>query len=268
MALKAAVEKLDEIPEPLREHYAEKDGKFILIVQPAAGFELGEIEALKSALGAERGVSEKMRRELERLGSNWDKDRKVWVHSIDPDKAREAIAKLDELGNLDPAKEADKIANTKFEAAKAQLLEKHTGEIKTREERIGHLTKTVESLLIDQAATAALAEAKGSVDLLLPHVRAHTRVKEADGRFSVEVVDKDGNSRIADAQGTPMDIKALIAEMRQSDTFARAFDGDGQNGGGKQPDHDGKGGGPKGDFGGDRAARTAAIAKRFNLPPR
>lgn len=251
MALKALLASLDGIDDATKALYVEKDGKFVLDVEGVEGFALEDVSGLKTALGKERTAREN----AERLTAAF-KD-------IDPAKAKDALAKVEEWGNLDPSKEADKIANSKFEAAKAQLLEKHTGEITARDERIGHLSKTVESLLIDQAATAALAEAKGSVELLLPHVRAHTRVKEVDGRFTVEVVDKDGNAKIADSKGTPMDIKGLVAEMRQSEAFGRAFEASGNSGTGKQPGNGTGGGVQKGNFGGTREERTAAIAARF-----
>lgn len=239
MALKAIVEKLEDVAEPMREHYRAgtadegTEGKFVLGVEAVSGFTLENVDGLKSALGKERTRADK----AEGLT--------VKFKDLDPDKARAAMTELEELKKLDPSAEADKIANTKFEAAKAQLLEKHASELTERDERNKHLSSTVESLLIDAAATAALAEAKGSVELLLPHVKSHTRVKEVDGKFVVEVVDKDGNGRIGDAKGTPMDIKGLVAEMRQSSTFARAFDGSGQSGGGTQA---GQGTGGTGDL--------------------
>lgn len=252
MALKAILASLDGIDDATKALYVEKDGKFVLDVETVEGFALEDVSGLKTALGKERTAREN----AERLTAAF-KD-------IDPAKAKEALAKVEEWGNLDPSKEADKIANSKFEAAKTQLLEKHTGELTSRDERIGHLTKTVEGLLIDAAATSALAEAKGSVELLLPHVRAHTRVKEVDGKFQVEVIDKDGNAKIADSKGTPMDIKGLVAEMRQSDAFGRAFEGSGNSGTGKTPGNGGgAGGGQKGNFGGSREERTAAIAAKF-----
>jgi len=233
MALKAIIDTIDSLPDVLREHYqpgeGANEGKFVLGVEAVGGLALEDVSGLKSALGKERTTREALEKSV------------VKFKDIDPDKAREALAKLEELGNLDPAKEADKLANTKFEAAKAQLLEKHGGEVQARDERIGQLTKTVEGLLIDAAATSAIAEAKGSIDLLLPHVKAQTRVKETDGKFSVEVIDRDGNGRIANGKGDHMTIQDLVAEMRQSDTFARAFDGTGHSGSGKQPNSGGGG---------------------------
>jgi hypothetical protein len=228
MSLKAIVETIDVVPEAARGFYQEQDGKFILQVEPVDGFALEDVAGLKSTLGKELTLRKKLEKDV------------LKFKDIDPDKARDALAKLEELGSLDPAKEADKIANTKFEAAKAQLLERHNGELQTRDGKIGKLTKTVENLLIDQAATAALAEAKGSVDLLLPHVQRHTRVRENDdGSFVVEVVDKAGNARIGNGRGDPMTIKELVQEMRQSDAFGRAFEGSGQSGSGTRPNSGG-----------------------------
>lgn len=253
MAIKAILEKLDDAPEGLREHYAEKDGKFYLSVEPVDGYALEDVNGLKSALGKERTQRETLERTV------------VAFKDIDPAKARAALEELETLKAIDPTKEADKIANTKFEAAKAQLLDQHGKEVKARDERIAKLSGAVDGLTRKQQATLAIAEAKGSVELLLPHVLAHTRVKETEaGDFVVEVVDAAGNVRIADAKGTPMDVKGLVAEMRQHDVFARAFDGEGHQGTGKQPDT--PGGGSKGDFGGNREERQAAIARKFKLP--
>lgn len=228
MALKALLESLDGLNDDLKAHYVEKDGKFVLGVEPVGGYSLEDVSGLKTALGKERTQREKLERDV------------VKFKDIDPDKARTALTELEELKKLDPASEADKIANGKFEAAKAQLLEKHTKEIGTRDERINTLSGAVDKLLREAQATAAIADAKGSVELLLPHVLAHTRVKEVDGKFIVEVIDHDGNVKISDAKGTPMTIQGLVAEMRASDTFGRAFDGSGHSGSGKQP---GSGGG-------------------------
>lgn len=284
MALKAIIETLDDVPDPFREHYVERtddQGKksYILGVDAVGGYSLDDVSGLKTALGAERGVTEKMRQELARFGSAWDKDKKTWTHSLDPEKAREAIARLEEIGSFDPEKEADKIAKARVDAATQQLVQKHGEEIKAKEARERALVNTVDELLRQQKATAALAEAGGSVELLLPHVLKYTRTVEGDGgKFRVEVIDGDGNVRIADASGTPMDIGGLVKEMRDSSTFGRAFDGEGASGSGKQPDNADKGGAsPKGAplgaqkftgdarFGGTPEERRAAISKKFNL---
>lgn len=255
MTLKAVLESVDDLSDDLKAHYKEEDGKFILDVESVGGYALEDVGGLKTALGKERTEREKLEKKV------------VKFKDIDPDKALEALAELEEIKKIDPEKDADRIANTKFEAAKAQLLKAHEGEIASRDERIGKLTGTVSSLMVDQVATAALAEAKGSVELLLPHVQRHTRVKEQDdGNFVVEVVDKDGNARIGNAKGEPMTIKDLVAEMKASEAFGRAFEASGQSGSGMQPGGGSGGGGrqhQKGDFGGDRKDRVEAIRSKF-----
>ena len=252
--LKAVVEKIEDAPETARSFYkAREDGKFVLSVEESDGYALENISGLKSALGKERSTREQLERDVVRF-----KD-------IDPDKAREALERWAEFQAIDPAKEADRIADTKFNAAKDQLVKKHGDEIKTREDRIARLTGAVDGLTRKQQATAAIADAKGAVELLLPHVLAHTKVKETEaGDFIIEVVDAAGDVRIGNTKGEPMTVKELVAEMRGSESFSRAFDGDGQSGSGKQPDK--IGGSSKADVGGDRAARTAHFAKKFNLP--
>lgn len=252
MALKAIVDTAEAIPQGMADYYAEKDGKFVLNVEPVGGYALEDITGLRNALGAERTRAETLDRTVAKF-----KD-------LDPDKARTALAELEDLKKIDPSAEADKIANTKFEAAKAQLLDKHATEIKARDDRAAALLSSVDNLVRRSAAVQAIAEAKGSVELLLPHVLAHTRVKEVDGEFVVEVIDRAGNVKIGNSKGDAMDMKGLLAEMRDTEAFGRAFDADGHSGTGKQ--HDSGGGSSQpGDWGGDAEARRAAIAKRFGL---
>lgn len=255
MAIKAIVTKLEDAPEALREHYAEKDGKFYLSVDAVDGYALEDVTGLKSALGAERTKREQLEAAV------------VKFKDLDPDKARAALTELEELKKIDPSKEADKIANTKFEAAKAQLMESHKREIEARDGRLGKLTGLVDNLARRQEAIAAIAAEKGSVDLLLPHVLSVTKSEIGDEAEAVKikVLQPDGNERV-NGKGEAMSIRELVAEMKGSETFARAFDGDGHTGSGKEHDKGDGGGSKKGDFGGTREERRAAIAQKFKLP--
>lgn len=224
MALKALVDKVEELPEAARGFYQEKDGRFVLDVEPVDGFALEDIGGLKSTLGKEMT----RRKALEKDFAKY-KD-------IDPDRAREALAKLEEFGSIDPHKEADKIVDQRVKAATGQLVQKHQKELEAERLERQSLEVQLQTVLVDQAATAALAEAKGSVELLLPHVQRHTRVRKLeDGRHVVDVVDKDGNVRIANSKGDPMTIAGLVQEMRKSEAFGRAFEGTGNSGSGTRP---------------------------------
>lgn len=240
MALKAVLDKLDGVADALKGEYTEKDGKFYLSVEPVDGYELDDVSGLKNSLAAERSINEKTGKELGKFGSTWDKEKKVWVHTIDPVKAKEALGKYDEFMKLDPEKEADKIVSTKIESVKSQLTTQHGEEIKVKDGRIAKLEGAVSKVLKTNVAKAAILAAKGSPELLLPHVEAAMRIKETDDDFVVEIVGADGNVRIGDAKGNPMTVDQYVAEMRKSETFGRAFEGDGKGGTGKEP---GKGGG-------------------------
>lgn len=259
MALKAIIEKLDDVAEGVRSEYRAGtkeeglEGRFVLAVDTVGGFALENVEGLKSALGKERTTVRNLTAAAEAF-----KD-------MDPAKAREALAKFDEFSKLDPEKEADKIAQTKLDGLKAQLVEKHTGELTARDTRIQGLTSVVDSLVREQAATAAIAAAKGSVELLLPHVLKQTRTVEKDGNFSVEVIDASGNIRIGDGQGSPMDLAGLVGELRKSDVFARAFEGEGHSGSGAPPPGGG-GGATRGKLDGNTAERGAYFASKYGLP--
>lgn len=241
MALKAVLENLDSVEEGVKPFYTQRDGKFFLDVESTDGYELTDVSSLQGALSTERSARDQVERELKKFGSTWDKESKKWTHSIDPAKAKQALAKYDEFMQLDPAKEADKIAESKIRAVTEQLTEQFSGDLSSRDERIKHLSNYVSDLLIVQTATAEVLKQKGEPELLIPHIQKMTRVTEKDGKFFAEVLDKDGNVRIGDTKGNPMTIAQLVEEMRSSNVYGRAFEGDATSGTGKRP---GLGGNP------------------------
>lgn len=253
MALKAIVESLDSLPEGIREHYTEQDGKFVLGVEAVNGYALEDVSGLKSAFSKEMEA----RKTLEKVASKW-KD-------LDPDKAREALAKWDEFSTIDPKKEADKIAQAKVDAIVKQLNEKHAAEIGAAEDVKKRYYAQLESVMRDSAIKDAIAEAKGNPKVLLPHIRAATRMKETENGFAVEVIGQDGTPRISPASGStaPMTIKELVAEFRQDPDFGMNFEASGNSGSGAQ--HGNGGGAPN--VGKNLTGGAAVVAKMFpNLP--
>lgn len=89
--------------------------------------------------------------------------------------------------------------------------------------------------LISDAASRALAEHKGSMELLLPHVeKACKVVRKDDGSYSVTVLDDQGDSRF-DSAGGLMGVAGLVAEMKTQEKFERAFDSETKAGTGAKP---------------------------------
>ncbi len=214
MGLKLRVDTLDSVPEALRANYVEKDGGFQLQVD-------GIDETISKLSDASRKAAKEA--ESERLR------RKKWEEF---GKTPEEIASiLDVQAKLDEEKAAKA---GEWDKLRAQMNEKHAQEIKAREDRLAAKDKAIHRHLIDSQATSAIAAAKGVPDLLLPHVQRHVRVQEKDEDYQVVVVNAAGDPRV-NGKGDPLTITDLVAEMRQSEIFGRAFDGSGQSGSGTAP---------------------------------
>ncbi|MBR0693662.1 hypothetical protein [Bradyrhizobium lablabi] len=211
--LKLVVDKIEDVEEPLRTLYEDKDGKFRLKVD---GVE--DTSSLHSALRSERASRanlEKKVKAFESLG-----------------KSDEEIKQLIEAAEKAETEKAEKAGE--FEKLKDALKTQHTKDLKAKDDALAAMRSSLERYLVDAQATSAIAAAKGSSDLLLPHVQKHVRVIEENGDYVVKVVDAKGEPRI-NGKGEPMSIADLVGEMRQSDVYGRAFEGSGQSGSGMRP---------------------------------
>jgi len=220
MALKAILDNLDGISEEIKKEYKQRDdGKFVLDVTSVDGFELAEVSKLQSALSKERENNRKAAEQLKAF------------ENLDPAKAREAITKVEEMANWTPEQKVKE----QIEAVKASIIDAHGKEKAKLEEKLSKMTKSLEEAKIVSVATQALSEQKGSVRLLMPHVRQQTRLREVDGNFIVEVLGADNNPRLTGSDGHPMTINELVAEMKTQNDFASAFEGTGASGSGAVP---------------------------------
>lgn len=88
---------------------------------------------------------------------------------------------------------------------------------------------TLSRHLIGDVASRALADAKGAVDLLMPHIVQHCRVVQDGEDYVVRVVDGQGDFRSNGAGGW-MGVRDLVAEMKESSSFSRAFESEAPSG--------------------------------------
>lgn len=206
-------EEFEKLEEAVRALYAPLDGsedRFLLQVTPADGFVLEDVSGLKSALQKERQNVEAANTSLKAF------------EGLDPKKARDALARIEEIGNWKPD---DKVKET-IRQREEQLTAKFDADLKVERDAREAAEGEVKRLLIDSAATEAISKAKGDVDLLLPHVRSQTRVEAENGRFVARVIDpKDGSVRISmePRNQDPMGIPELVTSMRER--FPAAFEG-------------------------------------------
>lgn len=212
MALKFIVDSLDAIPEAQRSLYTQDGDKFRLDLD---GYE--DPVGLKSALDKERGE----KRDAVKQAAAWKALGKT------PEEIQELLAAQAQADRdkLTKAGEWDKLRN--------QMTEQHQTELAKREEATKALRGQLEKHLVDAAGVAAIAAAKGSAELLLPHVKSRVKVIEENGEFAVRVVDAAGNPRV-NGKGEFLSMSDLVGEMRQSDVFAPAFAAPNASGGGSR----------------------------------
>ena len=230
--LKAIVTDLNEIDEAHRGFYVQKDGKFFLNVTPVDGFQLDNTTGLKTALGAERNSVSVLQAQLkpyeglDAAAARTAIERLTAFGEITPDAAKTAVETAARLQALDPAKEAETIANTKLETFKGQISAQYAvqeTEFKTKikglEDSNASLTGQLQTLMRDNAIQAEVAkanpldDARDAVELL---VSKFVRTSMKDGKVVVDVLDTNGNPRIKDVNGTPFTVADLVAEIRES----------------------------------------------------
>ena len=236
MAFKAVYEKLEDVPEALKDQFKQgEDGKFRPDIEAVDGWALEDVTGLKGTLEKEMKNRKEAEGKLKAFGD------------LNADEARKAIDRVKEIGDLDPEKEAEQIAAKKLELQREELVREHDKEKGELSGKLQARTTQLEGALVDAVATAAITdpEVKGNPILLLPHVKAQTQVVENDsGELVVEIVDPTTKTpRLGDSQGTPMTFEQLVAEMREKSEYAAAFEGSGQSGGGMPPDNRGGGNG-------------------------
>lgn len=226
----SAVESLDKVPEQFRSLYgtqAGEDGKFTVT------------EAFRPVAEAVNGFNKSNKQLRNDLKTKSVDLAPLAEYGDNPAAIKEAVKAAIEAAGASKNQDVTK----QIEGVKSGLLQAHAKELEQRDLRNQALQGQLYNLLVENAATAAVAELKGIPDLLLPFIKQQVKVAEADGQFKVTVVDGAGEVRYG-ATGSPMTIKELVAEMKAQEKFGRLFESDqqpGNGGGGMRP---GSGGQP------------------------
>lgn len=202
------VDVIDDVPEKFRSLYVEKDGKHVFQDPAVLVRSLTNAKRERDGLKGEAASA-----------AAWKKLGKS------PDEIEALLAKQAE------AEEARALKAGEFDKIKAQIIEKHAGELEAERAKLTKKDRAIERFLVDAAATRAIAEAKGSAGLLLPHVRASVKVVEEGDEYTVRIVDAKGDPRV-NAKGDYLSIADLVAEMRESEIYGRAFEATGAGGSG------------------------------------
>lgn len=209
------VDALDKVPAPFNAFYVEADGKFT--IDPKFKDVTKSIDGLNKTTKTLRGTEKTLKEQVAKWSGLGE----------DPDSVK---ATLDDLN--DKLAKGQKIDPEKIKQDMQAGFDKERTGYKTE---IEGLTASVRKHLITSVATAAVAEAKGSVELLLPIIERQVKMVKADnGEFKVVVVDAQGDTRFG-ANGSELTIAELVANMKGDKVYGRAFESEGAGGGGTDP---------------------------------
>lgn len=222
----ATVATLDDVPENFRGLYVKADGSDVFTLH----------EDFKGHIGGLTSALDKERKNVKTIQSKLDAWHKLNLGAT-PEELQTKFQELTEAATK------GKEGATNWDKMKTDLERGHIQALSAKDLEVGKMRTTLEKHLIDNVAITALTDAKGAPALLLPHVRAQVKVvTDSDGNYIVRVVDKDGDPR-GDGKGGFMTIGDLIAEMKTSKEFGRAFESSGTTGSGKPPGSSKNGGG-------------------------
>ncbi len=122
-----------------------------------------------------------------------------------------------------------------MEKVNSEAERRITAVTEAKDGELAEMRAALSKHLISDAASRALAEHKGSIDLLLPHVlNACKMVRKDNGEYGVTVLDAQGDARL-DSAGGFLGVSGLVAEMKTQEKFGRAFESEANPGSGAKP---------------------------------
>lgn len=209
------LETLNDVPEAYQSLYAESETGFVL--DPGLAEKL-DVSGLTSALEKERNAAQAAEKEL-----------KLWRQLGD-----EPQVVIETHHDMQTAMTGFQDSKLLWQEKEHALNEEFNGALKEKDDTIEALKASNEQFLITSKATEALLAAKGSPDLLMPHIRNAVMLVEEGGEAELRVIDTDGSFRLK-GEDTFMTLTDLVEELRASSIFARAFDPVGNRGSGMDP---------------------------------
>jgi hypothetical protein len=234
----ATVEDINSVPEKYRGLYAEGEGdnagKFSIIdaAQGLVGDYIGTQETLAGVRNDKKKVTDENAERRLAVKAIEDFAQSVGLEAGDEGMLAALKVFVDDLqGQIKGGKEI----KINMEKVNRDADERVRVVTETKDGELAEMKAALARHLISDAASRALAEHKGSIDLLLPHVLASCKmVRKENGDYGVTVLDAQGDSRF-DSAGSLMGVSGLVAEMKTQDKFGRAFESEAAPGAGTTP---------------------------------
>lgn len=222
----ARVDNLDGVPEQYRPFYAEGEEGFDLDADLKAAITSGA--NLSTTVEKERKKAAQAERELKAFKALADTPDKI-AELIQTARAEAA----EEIASLKKLVDEKGDARQQFEKLKSDMEAAHRKALDAKDAQVSSIEGSLRKYLIENAAIAAISEAKGKVKPLLPAVASRLKLFQESGEYVVRVVDNDGDPR-GDGKGGYLDIKGLVAELREDGDYSPLFEASGVSGSGAQ----------------------------------
>lgn len=217
------VDDINLVPEPLRTLYVKNDDNKYVVSDSNKNIS-DALVGLNTALKKAREDAKRGKVDLTPLST----------YGTTPEEIAAGVeTTIKSLEEQIAAKGGD--TKTAVEKARQEMAQSHSDEKKKYDARITALQGQLYTHLVESAATAAVAEANGVPELLLPFIKNNVRVTEDNGQYVVQVVDAAGEIRYNNVTGAAMNIKDLVAEMKSQEKYGRLFNSETPNGGGFRP---------------------------------
>lgn len=221
------VDSIDKVPADFRGLYAEDGDKFKLQSDnPGVQSAVAAVVRLNEALNASRTEAKQLKGQRVDLTP-------LAEFGTDVEAIKAAIA--EKISGYEGELAKGKDAKLNLDKIKEDLAKSYAKESEGKDTRIQALTNQLYDMMVTTAATTAVAEAKGDVELLMPFIKKQVKPIEEDGKFKVFVVDQDSERRYSGTTGSPMTITELVEEMKGQDKFGKLFSSETPRGPGFQP---------------------------------
>ena len=234
MTLKFQVDSLEGVDESVKTLYVEKDGKFVLGIEGLPQHEdVSGLKAQMATLLSEAKEAKRLKKEAEDLAQ----------------AEREGAAR--KSGDVEGLERSWSDKYNKLQSELGGQLEQERNSLQGQ----------IRDLTVGRTATdiASSLAIPGSAEALLPHIERRLSVEQRDGKPVVVVLDKEGKLSAST-------LEELKAEFANNAAFAPLIAGSKASGGGAGGAGN-RGGAAKGNIGGTKTERTAAIASKFpDLP--
>lgn len=238
------VEDISSVPQAYQGLYVQGENGYTLsdAAKPLAQAYTGLTNNFKKVKSTNKSTNDEnaKRRQQMKAVEDLASELEIDLESLDGQDKTLAGSLREQIEDLRSQAKNGKDVKVNMDKVKADAEKRIQETVGAKDKEISTMQSALHRHMVSDVATRAISSAKGAVELLQPHIERHCKVAQngthGDGtpKFEVVVMDGDGDVR-TNGKGDNMSVEELVAEMKQSSTFARAFESEAPAGSGTQP---------------------------------